>query len=283
MPSFVSKVHMLLAGLVVLIALRNIIFNEYYLSAHEKEIYRGALGALIRSPVVMYDAGRQKDYIKRTARNLLAGGSNREALLKPEDDNYMAGCLLVMDENFRLREWLAYHHHVLPLKRLIVAVDPDSKTSPDEIFDQYRKELGMLITTWTDDDLGAWEPLPARPNVGQKRDRHRTRQARFLKQCMQHLSTEGWTWTALWDTDEYLTFNGFDEPKPTLTNNSTLVTSPIDLSESGSALNYIKKYGEDKCIPIYRILVGAKYTEDPEQNHYTAIDYRRFDTLHFLY
>ena len=59
--------------------------------------------------------------------------------------NSMAGCLLIMDDNFRLYEWLAYHYtyHVLPLQCLIVAVDPLSKTSPEPVIEIIRQELNM--------------------------------------------------------------------------------------------------------------------------------------------
>ena len=46
--------------------------------------------------------------------------------------------MLVMDDNHRLTEWMAYHYHVLPLRYMIVAVDPRSKTSPTHIFNQWR-------------------------------------------------------------------------------------------------------------------------------------------------
>jgi hypothetical protein len=37
-------------------------------------------------------------------------------------DGYSAfsSCLLVMDDNHRLTEWLAYHYHVLPLRYMVV-------------------------------------------------------------------------------------------------------------------------------------------------------------------
>lgn len=31
-----------------------------------------------------------------------------------------SSCLLVMDDNHRLTEWLAYHYHVLPLRYMVV-------------------------------------------------------------------------------------------------------------------------------------------------------------------
>jgi len=59
-----------------------------------------------------------------------------------------AACVLMKDDNIILPEWLAYHYEVLPLRRLIVAVDPFSKTNPDKILDAYR-DIGMNITVST--------------------------------------------------------------------------------------------------------------------------------------
>jgi hypothetical protein len=59
-----------------------------------------------------------------------------------------SACLLVKDDNKILPEWLAYHYEVLPLRRLIIAIDPLSTTSPEPILQAYRK-IGMNITVST--------------------------------------------------------------------------------------------------------------------------------------
>lgn len=58
----------------------------------------------------------------------------------PRNINYTDGaaaCLLVMDDNHRLIEWLAYHYHTLPLRYLVIAVDPRSQTQPDKILQRW--------------------------------------------------------------------------------------------------------------------------------------------------
>jgi hypothetical protein len=55
-----------------------------------------------------------------------------------------SACLLVKDDNQLLPEWLAYHYTIMPLRRLIVGVDPLSLTRVEPILDKYR-ELGMEI------------------------------------------------------------------------------------------------------------------------------------------
>jgi hypothetical protein len=59
---------------------------------------------------------------------------------------------LSMDDNHRLMEWMAYHYHVLPLRYMIVVVDPRSKTSPSSIFNEWRRK-GVYIEEWTDRDF----------------------------------------------------------------------------------------------------------------------------------
>ena len=100
-----------------------------------------------------------------------------------------------MDDNPRLAEWLAYHHFVLPLRYLIVAVDPRSQTSPTTFFNQWRQE-GMVIEEWTDADfwrnnITGQEPVrpidEATADLQLKRDRHRGRQKYFYRTCLERM------------------------------------------------------------------------------------------------
>ncbi len=146
---------------------------------------------------------------------------------EPESSTYQqtmqfapwSACLLIKDNNIILPEWLAYHYTMLPLRRLIVAVDPSSKTDPGHILDQY-KSIGMNITVWSDGDY--WinglkdherrnfritnETLPA-----YAQDRLVYRQKIFYTKCLHQLKREKRTWTAVIDADEYIAFNYLDE------------------------------------------------------------------------
>jgi hypothetical protein len=62
-------------------------------------------------------------------------------------------CLLIKYDNHYLVEWLAYHYHVLPLRHLIVGVDPSSRTSPTQILDRYRDRGLIKISEVTDSDF----------------------------------------------------------------------------------------------------------------------------------
>ena len=65
----------------------------------------------------------------------------------------LSACLLLNDENPRLPEWLAYHYHILPLRSLIIAIDPSSRLSPDTILKRWTNtELGLDIQVWNDID-----------------------------------------------------------------------------------------------------------------------------------
>ena len=67
----------------------------------------------------------------------------------------LSACLLINDENPRLPEWLAYHYQILPLRSLIIAIDPSSRLSPDTILKRWTNdnaELGLDIQVWNDID-----------------------------------------------------------------------------------------------------------------------------------
>lgn len=121
-----------------------------------------------------------------------------------EQDGF-AGCLILKDDNDRLAEWIAYHWLVLPLKYLVVGVDPNGKISPHEIvslFNDTKYNLGMEIMLWNDVDYGHW--------VDEEMDdvhKHRDRQKRFLYTCQKYHKRKGRSWLAFIDPDEYITFN----------------------------------------------------------------------------
>lgn len=198
----------------------------------------------------------------------------------------ISACLLIMDENFRLHEWLAYHYHALPLRYLVVAVDPRSQESPEPIFNQFRQELNMTIISWSDQHFMNRAPLPDDATQKQLNMRYQMRQRQFLGACMQHLFEQNKTWTALWDTDEYITYNRFDIVRKHPESNQT-VTSPPDMSEPGTILRYLKDYGEQKCVSMARVLIGSKETagilNETTAQRYPLIDPRRLDTIRFRY
>lgn len=145
-----------------------------------------------------------------------------------------SACLLVMDDNHKLREWLAYHYFALPLRTLIVAVDPYSLTKPTHVLDLWRKYQGMTILEWTDDDFLPYNHssryYQSHETHEELHAKHVFRQSTFYKQCAHHLKVHyNASWTAFIDTDEFLTFNPGKVP-----NSDDLLKQP------GSILRWIK-------------------------------------------
>ena len=158
-------------------------------------------------PAQIHKHDRTTDIEMESSENKIAPIDNPPPL---SGNDTFAACLLVMDDNHRLVEWLAYHYHVLPLRYLIVAVDPRSRTSPTEILNRYRR-MGMFIEEWTDYDFLdvklASNVIPDDARLQLKRDRHRARQKVFYRTCLLNLKQAGRTYVTLHDTDEYLVYN----------------------------------------------------------------------------
>jgi len=173
-----------------------------------------------------------------------------------------AGCLLTMDDNFRTIEWLAYHYHTLPLRRLIVMVDPRSKTSPAPILERWGDR--MEIDLWTDRDVFSYTELHNGTDEGDVR-LHRTRQRAFNVQCMKALRDEGARWTLMTDVDEYLYINprAWDPTEPLYQER----IAPISIEEPGSVLQMLGRVdmsdervhaGEwQACLPVSRLQFGG--------------------------
>ena len=79
----------------------------------------------------------------------ISGGGNAQPQhATPPTREGLSACLLVNDENPRLPEWIAYHYHVLPLGALTVAVDPASRSSPEDILNRWRTHMGVDARVW---------------------------------------------------------------------------------------------------------------------------------------
>lgn len=271
---------------------------------------------LLSSPYPTY----ARSAISRELESFVTQKVNFTALYPPEEPlpnpemsdgyNTFSACLLVMDDNHRLIEWLAYHYHVLPLRYLIVAVDPRSKTSPTSILNRWR-EQGMYILEWTDQDF--WKkksPLRDIPDDAElqvKRDRHRGRQKYFYRQCLIHMKEDNRTWVALHDSDEYIVYNHaggdkFQEWEAKMIerhsrsshNKETRIEpskTPPTTAEEGAMIKYIRqeqaaglKFYQSPCIGIPRLSFSAVDTGTPITKGLapgisSSFDLEQFDTL----
>lgn len=155
-------------------------------------------------------------------------------------------------------EWLAYHYHVLPLRRLIVGIDPRSETFPTEILNRYRDRGLMKITEWHEEDfmppnlISHHEKMKETDFVGLK-EIYIERQFQFYTRCMAYLKHERIRWTAITDTDEYILPNPQAETKFRLQN--TANKTIYELIESNRKIHPMIKSG---CISMHRLQFGTK-------------------------
>lgn len=193
-------------------------------------------------------------------------------------------------------EWLAYHYHVLPLRRLIVFADPHSRTSPEPILNRWRDRIN--ITLWHEKDVYP-NGIPPPPNPKKKTTKlgeHRARQRRFIRNCLQTLHMEGRAWVVLTDTDEYTMTNPriLDPMDPLSPMNYT--GKQFDLPsqlDSGSVMKILKMQDvqipqtgqhvyNNPCITMARKNFGTKAAQNDDV---TIVGYQayNFQTIHWRY
>ena len=170
-------------------------------------------------------------------------------------DDGIAVCLLIMDDNHFLIEWLAFHFYFLPLKRLIVAIDPKSRTSPKRILDRYQSRGLIEITTWNDADF-----FPANESLRLQHDKvklYLARQEYFILECMREFKQENRTWVTHIDTDEFVLPNMHAHPIYRVDANRTvfsLLTHPPNDHWRGLI-------GKSSCLPTIRRDMGTRESE----------------------
>jgi hypothetical protein len=242
------------------------------------------------SLLIVSDDGRREqasimnDGAHMAEQKTLIQRQQRTSIDTKTDRSSFSACLLVMDDNHFLIERLAYHYHVLPLRHLIVAVDPRSQTSPNSVLQRWKNT--MNITIWSNDneymnnatELAEAEEWVATKFTNDKPSpaliRHRVRQRLFYYHCLQEHKSSGRSYTLLTDSDEYLTVN-YDTVKAVYGNNKAIeriVAPPI--SEPGSILKLLgnERYyhpdsnftNQSPCVQIPRSRFGA--VESPGMN-----------------
>lgn len=170
---------------------------------------------------------------------------------------------MIIDDNHLLVEWLAYHYHVLPLKRLIVGVDPRSKTSPSAILDRYRHAGLMKITEWHEYDMMPPHLLSAHRRVNQSdfealKALYITRQIEFYTKCMATLKLENVAWAAMTDTDEYILINRFAKESFRLKHTENMTVYQILSNPENRRSSRMIKTG---CLSMPRLQFGHKESD----------------------
>mmetsp|Transcript_24966 Transcript_24966/g.53836 ORF Transcript_24966/g.53836 Transcript_24966/m.53836 type:complete len:683 (+) Transcript_24966:125-2173(+) len=194
----------------------------------------------------------------------LASKSRRE-----ESEEGVSACLLIKDDNSRLIEWLAYHYDVLPLRHLIIAADPTSRTTPLPILKRWDTDTDLEYILWEDKDYITGKKLierGARMEQAVKYDSnsellklHRERQQYFLSECYRHHKLLNHSWVIHTDTDEFVLFNTITGDDPTHDqDNGILIPNPerrdLPIIGQKTILEVLKEKQRGPCHAMPRLL-----------------------------
>ena len=202
------------------------------------------------------------------------------------NDYEFSACLLVMDDNHFLIEWLAYHYHALNLRTLILSVDPNSQTSPALILERWKQVNDMTIIEWQDTDFMTKEEFDVtrtdvmnyfhKSQITPKLVSHRARQRLFYYKCLRELKEQNKKYVLLTDTDEFVTIN-YQTSKA-----QNSIQQPPSLEEPGAVARYLHNqlHGPEvddsnqneplyylqssPCIQIPRLRFGAEESHSKE-------------------
>jgi hypothetical protein len=237
-----------------------------------------------------WDSARKSLYVP-------IGSTARDNILLRDDyssnKKSFSSCILWMDDNHRLTEWIAYHYFALPLRHVVIAVDPHSATQPKIHKHWYSL---MNITIWNDTDFVTKDL--ARSQADKKDDlknKHRARQGQFYQACSRHLKNLNRTYTTYHDTDEFLTIS--DEFYST-ESTKTVHASVSFKSQPGHILQLLEDYHReshnqtethqdlsDICIHAPRALYSTvESTKDERQRDVPDwVNSEQFDTIRYRY
>jgi hypothetical protein len=213
-----------------------------------------------------------------------------------------SACLLIKDDNAILNEWIAYHYHVLRMRRLIVAVDPLSSESPKSILDKWSSLTDLEISQWSDESyMPDYFLENGRPRDEFMQDQsdfdqemtqqqileisnHRYRQRVFFAKCMRDLRDRGSSWVIHIDTDEYVV------PSKLLREVAPSGLTIPSIEEPGSVLTFVqqvvsRRLGNYPCISLLRLLFGSIESSEEERTEQVPpeFDAKNFETLRWRY
>jgi hypothetical protein len=198
-----------------------------------------------------------------------------------DDSTTFSACLLVMDDNHFLIEWLAYHYHFLPLRYVVIAVDPRSRTSPKHVLDRWSNgsesdNRMMTIARWSDRHFMPHKLLPQHRDVVNENDAtakfvlHRERQRHFYPTCLAALRQANRSWTMVIDIDEYVVLN-----QNYVYYNETIKRQQQQQQERPALIQAIRNsnqyynYTDTACITMPRLRFGS-YEDNATAGHETS-------------
>jgi hypothetical protein len=213
-----------------------------------------------------------------------------------EPSETLSSCLLIMDDNHRLPEWLAYHYFTMNMRHLVVLSDPAGRESPTRVLDPWREYI--TIEEWTekeyfDDGLrqrtreleGQKDPSPD--------DTHAyflERQSKFIKSCVLHLQEHNRTWVSTHDIDEYYVINsGFvKNTKRRMEEPGSIIKLLNEVQEHFTGLQsmsnlVLPEQYTGPCVTTYRIPYSAVESSEEERGQDkdvpSFLDPSRLETL----
>jgi hypothetical protein len=213
---------------------------------------------------------RQHDHIEPTS---MAQPQMPEAVRHVEYTNEyippaasFSACVMFKDDTHRLIEWMAYHYHVLPLRRIIIGVDEGSIVYPLELAKRYADR--MKVTLWPKDVFASDRDVHVseRKKSMDAANQYIRRQTLFLRKCALQLKRENRGWTIFIDPDEYLLFNypSNTTPPPTAPEEFHKVVLP-SVRDEGIMFKFIQQQQQlrpsgayaNPCITVPRMLFGS--------------------------
>jgi hypothetical protein len=218
------------------------------------------------------------------------------SLHRNKNNDTLSSCLMVMDDNHRLTEWIAYHYTVMNLRHLVILSDPRSRFSPTDMLAKWKPYV--TIEEWTEADyMDASFAKRAKvflADVNQTDRRvqqsyHMERQSKFIQKCAWHMQDLHKTWVSFHDIDEYYVLNSklvaeadekMGEPGSVLNliNSVQEHLEPLDALTVGLPMN--EQYS-GPCVTTYRVPYGAIESTDEEirNNVPDFVDPAQFETL----
>jgi hypothetical protein len=219
-----------------------------------------------------------------------------------------SACLMWMDDNFRLVEWLAYHYYMLNLRYVVVHVDPFSQTRPYPVLDRWKRRMRVVVWThlsnFTNASLYDYDSLrsmnqSASAEYVQKRTvLHRKRQLDFYHGCARHLKQRNRTWTSFHDNDEYVVATDAanvtardiqQSPGAILAvfqqyssrRNEPQVVNRYNATEAFQFRDWDVWFSAKPCVVLPRVFVSAKESSEADvaKGVPDFLDPYRFDTL----
>jgi hypothetical protein len=187
----------------------------------------------IDQPTVLVDTSRQLPsdhhpstlFPTRHNKKGYSTSSNTSTATNTTTGGGFGACLLSKDDNDNLREWIAYHFTILPLRHVLVGVDDGSVDDPKDVLTRW-EHAGIHELTFKVVNVSDFVNIHSKFNrqkVGENAttDEHfryahhllKHKQQAFITYCTRHMLLEDVTWVSMWDTDEYLVVNriGQDE------------------------------------------------------------------------